>query len=163
VATDTCILINFSILDRLDLLGALPGLKFLLPESVVLEVRRPEHQRRLRLALEREYLGTIEIADLETLSIFAELRRSLGGGEAACLAVAATRGWIVASDEKRAFLREAQNRLGPGRVLNTPGLLVLALRAGLMTVEEADRAKHLLEEHRFRMRFSSFAEILGSR
>jgi predicted nucleic acid-binding protein len=86
----------------------------------------------------------------------------MGEGEAACLAVATTRGWLVASDEKRAFLREARNRLGPGRILNTPGLLVLAIRAGLITLEEADRAKHLLEQHRFRMRFNSFKDVIGT-
>ncbi len=162
MATDTCILINFSILDRLDLLGALADFEFLVLENVVEEVRRPEHQPRLRSALERGHLRRIEIVDVETLSIFAELRRSMGGGEAACLAVAATHGWLIASDEKKVFLREANNRLGPGRILNTPGLLVLAIRAGLMTVEEADRAKRILEQHRFRMRFSSFKDVLGA-
>jgi predicted nucleic acid-binding protein len=160
--TDACILINFSILDRLDLLGALRGFDFLLPEGVVQEARRPEHQQRLRSALEQGHLRTIEFADIETLSLFAELRLSMGEGEAACLAVATTRGWLVASDEKRAFLREARARLGPGRILNTPGLFVLAIRAGLITVEEADRAKHQLELHRFRMRFNSFKDVIGT-
>ena len=60
VVTDTCILINFSILDRLDLLGALTGFEFLLPEGVVAEILRPEHQRRLRQGLEQGFFRTIE-------------------------------------------------------------------------------------------------------
>jgi predicted nucleic acid-binding protein len=162
VVTDTCILINFAILDRLDLLGALPGFDFLLPDGVLQEMCRPPHQQRLQWALEQGHLRTIEFVDVETLAVFAELRLSMGKGEAACLAVATTRGWLVASDEKRAFLREATHRLGPGKILNTPGLLLLAIRAGLITVEEADRAKHQLEQHRFRMRFSSFKDVLGA-
>jgi predicted nucleic acid-binding protein len=161
VVTDACILINFSILDRLDLLGTLPGFAFFLPGEVVHEVRRPEHQECLRRALEQGHLHPIEIIDVETLTVFAELRRLMERGEAACLAVATTRGWLVASDEKRAFLREAQSRLGAGRILNTPGLLVLAIRAGLLTVSEADDAKRQLEEHRFRMRFSSFRDVVS--
>ncbi|HYQ83644.1 MAG TPA: hypothetical protein VEP28_06525, partial [Rubrobacter sp.] len=66
---------------------------------------------------------------------------------------------LLASDEKRRLLREAGDRLGPGRVLNTPGLFVLAIRGGLMTIEEADAAKLVLERHRFRMRFSSFRDL----
>lgn len=163
VVTDACILINFSILDRLDILGALTGFDFLVPEDVITEVRRPEHQQRFREGLARGFFRTIEFVDAGTLSVFADLRPIMGAGEAACLALAATRGWIVASDEKRAFLREARHRLGPGRILNTPGLFVLAIRQGLVTVEEADRAKRQLEEHRFRMRFGSFREVLGDR
>ncbi|HZF11101.1 MAG TPA: hypothetical protein VFE33_20105 [Thermoanaerobaculia bacterium] len=161
MVTDTCILINFSILDRLDLLGALTGFEFLLPEGVVAEILRPEHQRRLRHGLERGFFRTIEFIGPEAFSIFADLRRVMGQGEAVCLAMAAAHGWLVASDEKRVFLREARHRLGPGRILNTPALFVLAIRGGLITVDEADEAKRQLEEHCFRMRFGSFREVLG--
>jgi predicted nucleic acid-binding protein len=160
VVTDACVLINFGLVDRLDLLGGLVGFDFLLPEPVLAEIRRPDLQQRLQRALERGQLHLIEFGDFETLSVFAELRRVMGRGEAACLAVAAARGWLVASDERRAFLRTAQQRLGSGRILNTPGLFVLAIRAGLITVAEADDAKRRLEEQRFRMRFSSFRDIL---
>jgi predicted nucleic acid-binding protein len=94
------------------------------------------------------------------LALFVELRRSLGMGEAACLALAVHRGALVASDEKRAFRREAETRLGPGRILNTPGLLLLSIRRGLLTVEEADEIKNTLESKRFRMKFRSFKELL---
>jgi hypothetical protein len=37
---------------------------------------------------------------------------------------------------------------------------VAAIRAGLMSVEEADAAKSILERHRFRLPFQSFREVL---
>lgn len=84
----------------------------------------------------------------------------LGSGEAACLALAQSRGWLIASDERRVFFREVVRRLGPGSILNTAGLFVLAIHSGAITVDEADDAKALLERHRFRMRFASFRDVL---
>jgi predicted nucleic acid-binding protein len=94
------------------------------------------------------------------LTTYAELRRIMGQGEAACLALAEARGWLIASDEKRRFRREVQARLGTGRLITTAGLFVLAIRAGLLSVEQSDQAKALLEQHRFRMAFGSFRELL---
>jgi hypothetical protein len=37
--------------------------------------------------------------------------------------------------------------------------MVLAIRAGLLDVEEADRLKGILAKHRFRMKFASFREV----
>ena len=84
----------------------------------------------------------------------------MGPGEAACLGLAVMHGWLVASDEKRVFRREAQSRLGPGRIVNTAGIFLLAIRAGVLTVEEADSVKTELERHRFRMTFTSFRDLL---
>src|SRR5215470_3847723 len=78
---------------------------------------------------------------------YAELRRIMGQGEAACLAMAAARGWMVASDERRWFRREAVAHLGEGRLVTTAGLLVLAIRAGFLSMEEADHTKAVLEQH----------------
>jgi hypothetical protein len=57
----------------------------------------------------------------------------MGTGEAASLAVAVNRGWAIASDEKKAFRREASARPGSGRILTTPGLYVVAVRAGVLS------------------------------
>ncbi|HEV2843795.1 MAG TPA: hypothetical protein VG477_03035, partial [Thermoanaerobaculia bacterium] len=69
-------------------------------------------------------------------------------------------GALLASDEKRVFRREAEARLGPGRLLNTPGLLLLAIRRGILTVGEADELKHHLEARQFKMTFGSFRALL---
>jgi predicted nucleic acid-binding protein len=85
----------------------------------------------------------------------------MGRGEAASLALAVSLGQsYVASDERRVFLREARMRLGEGRIIDTPGLLLLAIRRGTLTLDDADRAKATLETQRFTMRFDSFADLI---
>lgn len=156
VAVDTSVLINLAHADRLALLGRIPGLAFVVPEEVMAEVTSPDQRAALLAVLGAGVVQRAAISDLAAIELYAELRVTMGRGEAACLALAVSKGWLVACDERRAFRREALARLGSGRLITTPGLLVLAIRAGLMTVEEADRAKALLERHRFRMTFGSF-------
>ena len=144
--------------ERLALLGALPLYTFVVPEPVVAEITDPGHVQQLQDALQRHDLRQEAIAAPHELTVYAELRRIMGQGEAACVAMAAVRGWMVASDERRRFRREVVARLGEGRLVTTAGLFVLAIRAGLLSVDKADHAKAVLEQHRFRMTFASFRE-----
>lgn len=159
VAVDTNVLVNFLHVDRLDLLGRIPGYVFVAPEDVVSEVKYPDQTRRLEEALARGDVHR-DVVKSEERSVYAELCQTVGKGEAACLAIANGRGWLVATDELRRVRRWAREHLGEGRTLNTPGLLVLAIRCGVLTVEGADRIKAALEERRFRMRFASFKDVL---
>lgn len=99
--------------------------------------------------------------DLDELALFSELTVHIGRGEAACIVLAAKQGWWIASDEKRRFRREAAARVGEARILGTPELFVMAIRAGLLTVEQADADKLVLEQRRFKMAFISFRDLLG--
>lgn len=135
------------------------GLRFVVPDEVVAEITEPEELRTVQAALADGRLKLESIATPDEFAIFVELSEILGSGESACLALAASRGWLVACDEKRVFLREDRSRLGAGRILNTPGLYVLWIRNGALSVEEADAAKAILEANRFKMAFSSFREV----
>lgn len=160
IVTDTSILINLSHTRHLTLLGKSEGLRFVVPDEVVAEVVDPGQRQLLGSAIAAGAVVRVSISDTEELKLFVELTQCLGSGESACLALAVKRGWIVACDEKRVFLREARGRLGAGRVLNTPGLYVHWIRTGVLTLEEADAAKAILEANRFRMAFTSFREII---
>jgi hypothetical protein len=160
VLTDTSILINFLHLDRLDLLGDLPGYEFLVPDHVVEEIRDPGQRERLEIGIRSGFFSVLSITDLEEIDSYARFHHFLGQGESACLAVALRRGYFVASDERGVFRRTATAAIGEERILTTPDLLVIAIRTGLTTVEEADGWKAVLEANRFNMRFSSFREIL---
>lgn len=161
VLVDTCVLLNLAFAGRLEILGTLTGLEFWVPEEALAEVLGGRERRAVQEVLEAGFLHLTKLAEPEDLAVFADLRQLMGIGEAACLALAIRhQGAMVASDEKRRFLREAEKRLGPGRVVNTPGLFLLAIRQGVMTVDEADEAKAVLERHRFRMSFSSFRELV---
>src|SRR6185436_15539716 len=93
-----------------------------------------------------------------SLTLFTQLVVHIGRGEAACLALAVAKGWMVASDEKRRFRREAEARLGKDNIVRTQDIFVLAIATGLLTIEEADADKATLERRRFRMGFASFRE-----
>lgn len=160
VVTDANILINLIHVGRLDLLGTLPAYTFVVPDHVIAEITDPGQRQHLDAALARGDLRQESLTDLRALTIYADLRRIIGQGEAACLALAEVRGWLIASDEKQRFRREVQARLGPGRLVTTAGLFVLAIRAGTLSVAQADQAKAILEPHRFRLTFGSFRELL---
>jgi predicted nucleic acid-binding protein len=160
VYTDACVLINLALAGRLELCGAFAEYEFQVPEEVLAEILGPRERRAVDEALGAGLLRLTSVTELDALAIFADLRQLLGLGESACLALAARSGALVASDEKRRFLREADTRLGPGRVLNTPGLFLLAIRRGALTVDAADEAKAILERNRFRMPFASFRDLV---
>jgi predicted nucleic acid-binding protein len=162
VVADANALINLIHAGRLSLLGALAEYEFVVPENVVGEITNPAQYQALQTALAAGNLREEAITDSRELALYGELRQVMGRGEAACLALAESRGWFLASsDEKRRFRRETDARLGPGRVVTTPGLLILGIRAGALTVDEADQAKSTLARHRFRMPFGSFRDVLG--
>jgi predicted nucleic acid-binding protein len=160
VVTDTNILINLLHIGRLDLLGKLPPYSFVVPEEVVKEVREPQQTQALHTAMSSGLVSEVQLADPAELKLYADLIQILGSGEAACLSLAQCRHWLIASDEKKKFRRETLARLGAGRVLNTPGILSLAISGGIITVEDADRAKAVLEQRRFIMSFASFRDVL---
>ncbi len=159
VVTDANVLINLLHAGMVDLLGRLPGYEFVAPDHVIEEVTDPAQRPMLDDAIVRDIIKRESITDITGIELYAELRSRMGSGEAACIALASTKRWIVASDEKGAFRREAVRLLGPGSVITTAGLFVLAIRAGLLNVAQADEAKSLLEQHRFRMTFRSFREL----
>ncbi len=162
IVTDANVLINLIHIDLLGILGQLSGYKFVLPDHVDTEITDEEQRFALNEAVDNGVVTKVSVTEIAAIDLYAELALVMGSGEAACLALAVTENWIVASDEKRRFRREARDRLGEGRILTTPGLILLAIRAGIMTVEEADQAKAVLETKRFNMAFASFHELMGN-
>ena len=156
IVTDSTVIINFTHMGRLDLFGKLPGFEFVVPEHVAAEITVAAQLEALREACTQGWVKRESLTDLGELAAYAELRRTMGQGEAACLAMAEARGWLVASDDRRRFRKEAWARLGKARLVNTPGLMVLAIRSGALTIDEADQLKAILARHRFVMQFESF-------
>ena len=162
VSTDSNILINFIKIGRLDLLRQLRNYAFRIPEEVYQEISYPDQRAELDRALEEGWTEKFQITALDEISAYAQYRRQMDDGEAACLAVSVSRRWIIACDEqkKRVIHREVRNKLGTGYLLNTPGILVKAIREGHLTVEEADQIKEDLAHNRFVMNIASFRELL---
>jgi predicted nucleic acid-binding protein len=130
---------------------------------VLAEIVLPDQKQQVDGALAVGILRIEELSSPDGIALFVELRHLMGAGEASSLALAIHKGWVVASDEKRAFRREALARLGPCRLLTTPGLYVLAIRAGLLSVAEADADKARLEAWKFKLGFSTVSPAGGQR
>lgn len=152
VATDTSLLLNFLRIDRLDLLGALPGFRFRVLNHVVVEVTQESHAFRLESGLVEGHVTEIELTDLGAIADYDALRLVLGDGEAATIAAAANLGWIVGMDEKGRAKREAIARVGELRLLNTPGVLVHAVRCGVLSLQEAEQLRLLLAANGYRIK-----------
>ena len=141
IVTDANVLINLIQVDRLDLLGALPGLGFIVPYEVESEVVVPAQSQALAGAIGAGHLRQHTFTTTKELQLYAEYVQVLGTGEAACMAMAEVHGWSIAapSDERGKFLKLVRLRLGAQRILNTPVDSYLkiresALRGGSTTI-----------------------------
>ena len=160
MVADSSFLINFLVLDRMAILGELPQFRFHVLNHVCAEIRYEDQRGRLQAALEHSIVTEIEIADPSEILLYDELRRFLGDGESASLAVAASRHWVIAADEKGRFRRELFERLGENYLLDTAGALVTAIKAGVITVGQADALRAQLREKRFEMDPRPFDELM---
>ena len=131
-----------------------------MPEEVLQEVKEPAQFEAVRGAIVSGFLQVVQLTNPSELRVYADLVQFLGIGEAACLTLAQCRSWLIASDERRKFYQETTARLGAGRLLNTAGILIHAIRLAVITVAEADQAKALLGQRKFVLKFSSFRDVL---
>jgi predicted nucleic acid-binding protein len=160
VVLDTSVLIHLDDIQQLGLLASLRGLDFIFPHEVWQELVRSERRaralpvirargmRRVRLDLTTELPGMLHF-----------LNCGLDQGEAACLAAAESRRCLLASDDQKA-LRDWEACAGPGRSLTTPGLILLAIRRGLVDLATADSFLAVWAAHRFKLNFTSFDALV---
>ena len=160
VVTDANVLINLIRIGQLPLLGQLDGYRFLVPTEVANEITEPDQREALSWALTEGHLEQVVVDTMESLQLFAELRDVMGMGEAACLALAATRGCHIASDEKKRFRRRAVELIGEQRIVRTEGLLLEAIRQARISVAEADGFKAVLAANRYSMPLQSFSDLM---
>ena len=145
---------------RLGICAKLPGYEFVVPDHVRHEIRDADQRNMFDHAVHRGEFRVVSITNLNSISLFAELTAHLGRGEAACLALAVEHGWTVASDERKRFRRETESRIGEARLIGTKELYLLAIGAGVLDVDQADADKAVLEQHRFKMSFKSFRDLV---
>jgi predicted nucleic acid-binding protein len=128
---------------------------------VIKEVTYPQQAARLTAALQNNLLTTLPPGTHAELATFAQLTTTLGVGESAAIAAAVHRHLRVALEDKVAR-RRAESLVGRNNVLTTQQLVVGLIRAGLLTIAEADAIKLDWEtNHRFAMPgFQSFGDLL---
>lgn len=160
VITDTNVLINFMHIDQVVLLGELPAYRVGLPTEVLQELTDVSQRASIEAAIAAGKIHLLVVETMDGLELFGNLRDLMGRGEAACLALAATTGCYLASDERKRFRRRAIELIGEERILRTEDLLLEAIRCDRMTVAQADEYKAVLAGNRYVMPFASFAERL---
>lgn len=139
---DACLAITFGNRRRLDLLAGLRDRRVLIADRARVEVLRPPASEELRAHIEAGKI-TVEAIDLEdaaeqsALARFDAMPAFRGRGEAEVLALAATRGYLVGSDEL-AVRRAVAEELGPGRVAKTLDVVVWAVREKRIDLREAE-------------------------
>lgn len=161
IVLDASILLNFVKVGRIDLLGEI-GSRVLLLDQVRAEVIRPEQRQIIMEAITAGIMELESVTDIAEVTLFADLRAGgqLGAGECAVLAVALNRNLIAGLQDKRARA-EGRRRRRALRLCGTEDLMVTLLRSGTLTLDEAD--KLLIEwatQHRFRLKITSFSELL---
>ncbi len=163
VVTDANVLINLTHVGRLEMCARLPGYEFVVPDHVRGEIKDATQLASLDDAIRRGVFRIETITNLDSVALYAALTVRIGRGEAACLTLAVERGWIVASDDRKRFRREAETRIGRDRIIGIKELYLLAIGAGLLDFDEADADKALLERRRFTMDFKSFRDLVTRR
>lgn len=161
VCVDTCVLVNFAIVGRIDLIVRIEEFTFHVPQEVADEVTVAAQRQLLDEALASGGLKKTELRDVPELARFAECSQRFGRGESACLAIAACRGWVFATDESKDKRLKKEIEASKVRIINTPGLFLKAIQYGALSVSEADALKAVLEQNRFKMNFGSFQEFVG--
>ena len=123
---------------------------------MVVEITDRAQRAQLLKAIQDKTLRIIKITDPLDIQEYFQLRKVMGQGEAVCLTLAENKGWIVGTDEKRRVRREILERLGKWKQITTVDLMVLAIRSGVISIEQADAYKKTMEENNFRVKFDSY-------
>lgn len=160
VATDTCILINLAVVGRLDLLKTIPPFLFHAATEVLDEIQDLDQRAAVDEAIAAGHLDEIKLDQAGELSLFVNFNATLGKGESACLVLAKARGWTIATDESKDPKWKRMIAGGGFTIINTPGILLAAIRCGRLTVVAADEIKAKLEQRRFKMKFDSFGSLV---
>lgn len=163
IVADASVLVNFLKVDRVDLLSQFPA-TFMVSDHVAEEITIHDNEQcqRFQNALANEILVQESLTSFEEVKLFGELttKGRLGYGECAAIAIAIRREYQLAIDDRRAR-NEALRKLGTLNIFRTQDLIVEMIQANLLDVAEADSIKTTWSnQHRFHLKFSSFADLL---
>lgn len=156
VLLDNTVLSNFSIIRRPDLIRA----------AFVEQVGTTE--QTFQEMLDGITLGKIPVCDWDWLARvaitpdertqFETFHEHLGEGEASCLAVAKTRGYKLATDDKDA--RRLARQLGIA-LTGTIGILAILVKQGQIELDEGDRFLHEMVVAGYRSPLMTLGDILS--
>jgi predicted nucleic acid-binding protein len=124
------------------------------------EIEDLDQRAAVDKAIAAEHLDEVKLDQPGELGLYVGFNAALGKGESACLALGKARGWAIATDESKDPKWKKVISDSGFAVINTPGILLAAIRAGALTVVDADEIKARLEQRRFKTKFDSFASLI---
>ena len=161
IVMDTSVVINFLVIDRIDLLAYCSYL-FLVTDDVVDEVKYPDQRTCLDAALDAGILHRVRVDNNQEVDMFGRLAESkrLGYGECSAIALAVGRNYMLPIDDGAA-IKQARKIAPSLRILTTQDLVVKMIQAGLLSIAEADEIKSTWESRNgFRLPIKSFADLM---
>lgn len=165
VVIETSTLINFLRIGRVDLLAGLAAYRFIVTDNVQAEILAsyPVEYANFDVAVTAGHLHVISLTETAEVAAYVAMQalRVLGDGECSAIAAAHARGLVLAMDDGTA-LKKLAAHYPTVKLLDTIGLMVEALRSGLLTVAEADAIKaDWHNTHRFKKpNLKSFGDLL---
>ena len=161
VIFDNCVLSKFSLSDSLDIIKRLYTSSAYITDFVAAEnlagiLKGHGRLKDINNAIREGWLEQIALSADEEKRLFEYLAVSLGFGEASAIAIAKTRGYIFACDD-RAARREA-TLLGV-KLTGTLGILIKATKKKIITMKRADEILGPMIENGFYAPVSSLNEL----
>ena len=155
---DASTLLNFLRVRRFDLVHGL-GYRVRIVDAVYEEVQTEREQ--LDRIVEEGHIKTIILEGTAiTDSVAKFLALGLGNGESFSFAAAVEFESAIAIDDIRA-VKKAKSIAGGLTVLTSTDIVVASIRATRLTLQEADLLKaEWANNHRFRLKFNSFGDLL---
>ena len=161
---DNTVLSNFCRIGRLDILNALFDKVYVtyeVREEVLRGLEEGYHfLGQAANAIEADPTAWLELTGFKSRAeedAFRKFTETLGYGEASCLALAQSRGWLILTDDLRA--RRLARRLGLD-VTGTVGILALSVGEGILDLADGDHLLHQMIAEGYRSPYGSLAEFL---
>ncbi len=159
---DNCILSNFALSDSLNIIQTLYAntsyiTDFVSAENIRGILKGYSGLVRIKEAVRERWLKETTLKGKEEKVLFESLSVSLGFGEASSIAVAKTRGYVFACDDKIA--RREASLLGV-KLTGTIGILIKAVRKKAINSKKADQILSRMIYHGFYSPVSSIKDSL---
>ena len=159
---DNCVLSNFAISDSLNIIKTLYADKAYITDFASAENLRGilkgyKGLIMIREAVRNGWLKEITFRSKEEKALFESLSASMGIGEASSIAVAKTREFVFACDDKVA--RREASLLGV-KLTGSIGILIRAVRKNIVNSKRADEILNRMIAYGFYSPVSSIEEIL---
>ena len=159
---DSCVLSNFALSDSLNIIKTLYANTSYITDFVSAEntrgiLRGYNRLISIREAVRKGWLKEITLKSKEEKALFESLSVSMGIGEASSIAVAKTRGFVFACDDKVA--RKEASLLGV-KLTGTIGILIRAVRKNIVNSKRADEILNRMIAYGFYSPVNSIEENL---